>query len=29
MDAALKAMKADGTMAKIGQQWFGQDVSKP
>ncbi|CAM4001159.1 transporter substrate-binding domain-containing protein [Deinococcus frigens] len=29
IDAALKGMKADGTMAKIGQQWFGQDVSKP
>ena len=29
VDAALKSMKADGTLAKIGQQWFGQDVSKP
>ncbi len=29
VNAALKGMKADGTLARIGQQWFGQDVSKP
>lgn len=29
IDAAIKGMKNDGTLAKLGDQWFGQDVSKP
>lgn len=29
VDKALAQIKADGTYAKISQQWFGQDVSKP
>lgn len=29
VDRALAQIKADGTYAKISQQWFGQDVSKP
>jgi cystine transport system substrate-binding protein len=28
-DTALKALKADGTLAKISQKWFGEDVSGP
>ncbi len=28
-DTALKAMAADGTLAKISNTWFGEDVSKP
>lgn len=28
-DTALKAMTADGTLAKISSTWFGEDVSKP
>lgn len=28
-DGALKALKADGTLAKISQKWFGEDVSGP
>ncbi len=27
-DAALKQMKDDGTLAKIGEKWFGADISK-
>ena len=26
-DTALKALKADGTLTKISQKWFGEDVS--
>lgn len=29
IDNAIKGMKADGTLAKLGEKWFGQDVSKP
>jgi len=28
-DTALKALKADGTLTKISQKWFGEDVSGP
>ena len=28
LQAALDAMKADGTSAKIAQQWFGADIVK-
>ncbi|RJF72031.1 cystine ABC transporter substrate-binding protein [Deinococcus cavernae] len=29
IDRATRQMKADGTLAKLGEKWFGQDVSKP
>lgn len=29
VNAALKGLKADGSLAKLGEKWFGQDVSKP
>jgi L-cystine transport system substrate-binding protein len=28
-DTALKELKADGTLAKISEKWFGEDVSGP
>ena len=28
-DEALQQMQADGTLAKIGEKWFGKDISKP
>jgi cystine transport system substrate-binding protein len=28
-DQALTKLRADGTLAKISQKWFGEDVSKP
>jgi cystine transport system substrate-binding protein len=28
-DKALTTLRADGTLAKISQKWFGEDVSKP
>ena len=28
LQAALVAMKADGTSAKIANQWFGKDIIK-
>ncbi len=29
INKALKAMEADGTLAKLGKQWIGKDISKP
>jgi len=28
IDAALKQLKADGSLAKLSQQWFGQDYTQ-
>ena len=28
INTALKDLAADGTLAKIGQKWFGNDISK-
>lgn len=29
IDDALSSMKQDGTLAKLAEKWFGEDVSKP
>jgi ABC-type amino acid transport substrate-binding protein len=28
VDAAIEAMRADGTLATLSQKWFGSDVTK-
>ena len=28
INTALKELAADGTLAKIGEKWFGEDISK-
>mgnify|MGYP002713923931 CR=1 FL=1 len=29
VDAALTALKEDGTLAEISEKWFGTDITQP